>query len=339
MRRLYFLRFPGGVHVARGVADLSSVEDLPRSDTWLAALLSVWKQVDRQADVEALAAAPPFRISSSLPWWRPTQAGPEPLLPAPARLFEATRVPGERRKELKRIRFLAPRQLAGALEGQLPPDSGSGLIQGGSIWTGRRDARSATRIYAAETTTRLAVDRLGGGPLEGMLFAFTRIRFATDCGIALVVELQDEALRPRFEAALQLLGYSGIGGDRTVGVGSFRFDPRESRAFELPDLGHGLRLLLSMVAPAREAVEEGLLDAPARYHIVERGGWVTYPGAPTLRRRRLRMLAEGAVLRQTRASASRAVCVLEPLPALGLPHRVFRGGPEVAVEIRGDLPA
>ena len=66
MLRLFRLRPLGPLIVEGGAADGL----LPRSDTISAALVSVWSSANRGADTGAVAADPPFRISSALPWVR-----------------------------------------------------------------------------------------------------------------------------------------------------------------------------------------------------------------------------------------------------------------------------
>jgi hypothetical protein len=98
--------------------------------------------------------------------------------------------------------------------------------------------------------------------------------------------------------------------------------------------GKGMRLSLSLLHPSRTEIEGGLLDPPARYDTVVRGGWVTSPGASTLRKKAVRMLAEGAVVRDLGVERlGDSPLVLEPWPEFGLGHPVFRPGVAVTVPV------
>lgn len=331
---LFFLQFPQGLHLSLGAEDPSRVAALPRSDTWTAALLSVWSQVEPGADVERLAAAPPFRVSSALPARR-GRGGVEWFLPTPVGLFSRGLRDPRRRKRWQGIRFVAPEALARALRGDAAPAPGT-LLQDETIQAAAPvEPGGPTRLFETERTTRLAVDRLSGGAGSGGVFAFARVRFAPEAGMALLVEALDPGRAETLRRVLDALGREGIGGERSSGLGEFTVaGPHPLR---LPALGQGGRLLLSLAAPSREAVQEGLLDPPSRYHLVERGGWVSRPGAGSVRRRLLRMLGEGSVLRPTLAEPARAVRVLDPLPALGVPHSVYRGGPALALDVAAEI--
>ena len=139
-------------------------------------------------------------------------------------------------------------------------------------------------------------------------------------------------MRSRFEGALQLLADEGLGADRSAGYG--RFEVEGSDPFDIA-LGSGMRLSLSLLHPTRAEIGDGLLDSPATYDLVTRGGWVTAPGARTLRKRAVRMIGEGSVVRDLRKKRyGGSPEVLEPQPELGLLHRVHRPGVAVTLPIR-----
>lgn len=320
---LYTLRVLGPIHLGTGrPGDLGEVEKFPRSDTLAAALVSLWGHVTNASasEVTSIAAEPPFAVSSAMP----VLADGEPLLPLPVGLGErlAQGVP-EVRKELRRTRFARAATIRKA-------------VVEGDFAGARAQLRDTEREVAAsmgeESRTRLAVDRLGGGPIEGLLFDFGTVRLRDGARLGVVADLGDGSARAPFEAALRLLGDCGIGGDRSVGCGAFevesvsKFDPR---------LGEGARLVLSLLHPTPREIGEGLLDDPASYRLVPRGGWLTVPGAASLRRKRVNMLEEGSMVRDLGVrSYGDSPRVLDALPELGLTHPVHRPGRAVTVPIR-----
>jgi CRISPR-associated protein Csm4 len=182
-----------------------------------------------------------------------------------------------------------------------------------------------------QSRLRLAANRLGDGPIPGLLYEFGAIHFDPNVRLTVVAAFSDSRTRPDFEGTLRLLGDEGVGADRSSGYG--RFEVEAAEPFTV-SLGAGMRLSLSLLHPAEAEVTGGLLDEPARYDLVIRGGWVTGPGARTLRKRNVRMLSEGSVIRDLgRERYGDSPEVLEPRPELGLHHPVYRPGVAVAVPI------
>ncbi len=66
----YILRLLSAFHLSGGRDDdPADLEDLPRSDTLVSAILSVWDRATSAtaAEIEALAVEPPFVLSSAMP--------------------------------------------------------------------------------------------------------------------------------------------------------------------------------------------------------------------------------------------------------------------------------
>jgi CRISPR-associated protein Csm4 len=312
--------------------DLADLDLLPRSDTLASAIISVWRHVISEAsatDVTRIAADPPFAISSALPTvmvgdaWRT-------LLFVPAGTFDRVAgLPSDIRKELKRIRFADSDALGALLNGRLPNTAaqcGEALISGnfeGDLWH-------------KQSRLRMQVDRFNDHPIEGMLYEFGSVQLAAQVRLSIAIDFIDESSRGAVEAALALLGDEGIGGDRSSGYGGFEIEEvRENFAQDFADLGDGARLSLSLLCPARDEIEAGLLDAPAEYTIASRGGWTTSPGAAAMRRRPVNMLVEGSIIRDLgRRIYGASPMVLEGGDGAGTAHPVFRPGCAVTIPIK-----
>lgn len=325
----YRLALKGPLHLGTGRdGDLADLDILPRSDTLAAAIFSVWRRVTPDAtasDVTRLAAEPPFAISSGLPTVI-TDGGWHTLLFVPAGTFDRIAdLPSGLRKELKKLRFADLDALRALLAARLPNNaspSGDALISGafhGEIW--QRQSR-----------LRLQIDRVGDCPMEGMLYDFGSVQLSASTRLTVVIDFIDESSRCSVEAALALLGDEGIGGDRSSGYGGFEIERIDDNFEEnFADLGSGGRLSLSLLYPTRDEIEAGLLDAPAEYAITSRGGWVTAPGASTMRRRPVNMVVEGSIVRDLgRRSYGASPLVLEG----SLAHPVFRPGRAVTIPIK-----
>lgn len=301
----------------------------PRSDTLSAALFMAWRQLDPTAAADA-NGIPPFRASSALPTLRGKDGTVHALLPAPVGLWREATAGRADSKAQKKVLYCDQAALGALMKGQLAAVKLSSMADGAiAIAT----PGPATGPFAtALERTRLAVDRYTGGPIHSMLFDSKAWFAETDCGMGVLIEHESDAALRIAESALRLLGMEGLGADRSTGAG--QFDVKGPIPWKAPSLGKGSRLLLSLCHPTRQEVEGGILDG--RYELVNRGGWITAPGARHLRRGRVRFLAEGSVIPgAVSPSPGDVVEVQRALPDQGLDHRVIRDGRAITLEIGG----
>lgn len=314
----YRLRFHGPLHVdGRGTGFYEQSEAFIHSDTLSAAVLSAWALLDPSGAAER-AAKPPFLLSSAFPYY-----GDAYFLPRPVASL-ALRLPPKRLREhkaIKKIQWLETslwRQAAITGEGwEVPTDI---VVLQDALGLPRTLAAKLRelpkRLWAEEERPRLAVDRASGSPVEQQLFHFSRIHFHPAAGLYFLARFENATSRPAFEAALSLLGDSGIGADRTGGNGLFNWKQGMTPALSV--VGKGRAIALSLVNPAPTDMAAGWLDA-ARYNVVSRGGWIGHSG---LRRKRVRMFSEGSLFA---APLTGQVIDVTPedLPSL---HPVYRDG-------------
>src|SRR5579885_1652258 len=291
--------------------DPADLEDLPRSDTLTSAILAAWRHVDpqaSQAQIQAMAAAPPFALSSAMPAVE-RAGGFERLIFIPPGLAQHALLDAQdRRKRFRKARFAAPAALRALLQKQRIPDDALVVSDRGEVINPdpapEFDAGQANdrwrRLWLRQSSPRLSIDRLSGKASEGILFRYGAITFRRDVRLILLAEFADAGWRPRFEAALRLLAEEGIGGGRSIGHGRFAI----VEINEAPVMGFGsdARMLLSLMLPSRSEVDHGLLDPPAVYALVARGGWAESDGAGRARRKVVNMLAEGSVINDLRSA-------------------------------------
>jgi CRISPR type III-A-associated RAMP protein Csm4 len=341
----YILRPESPFHFSSGrEGDSADIEHLPRSDTLASAILSVWRHADpsaSEATVEALAADPPFAISSVMPALIKGNAI-EVLLFTPPRAAEAGALDDVRRKTYRKARFanidalrsiLRREELThaallisddGKVLSPAPPDS-MGPNSGRPL-----DRTSSNHLWYQNSRPRLSIDRSTGTAVEGILFRYASTVFRSDVRLVVLVEFRNPGLRAAFGMALRLLGHSGIGGGRSIGHGRFTLE-RISDGFN-PNLGSGARLLLSLTHPSKSEINKGLLDPPALYTLLARGGWSEFDGAGATLRRSVNMLGEGSIVHELGTERyGDSVCVLNADE--GLHHPVYRLGCAVALPI------
>lgn len=249
---------------------------------------------------------PPFRITSLMP----TANGVD-LLPMPRLLPKIGDRDPAVRKQWKEIAWINRDIFQRLVSGQdLSDDDDIGewrneqvtpyTIQDGSVWLDR----SAYQHFSGEQTVlwqtairpRVTVDRVS---TASTAFSSGGLYFNRDyqAGLYALIrwDVDDAPLRQQVEQALQVLGESGIGGERSYGYGQFQPAPT-TVADDLGAPGGTYFTTLSPYLP--QASERDVFAGAARYEIVLRRGWISAPGYSNLRRPTIRMVDTGSVLRQ-----------------------------------------
>ncbi|MFH1725980.1 MAG: type III-A CRISPR-associated RAMP protein Csm4 [Elusimicrobiota bacterium] len=181
--------------------------------------------------------------------------------------------------------------------------------------------------------TRASVGRAGDGRQRsaGGLFGVGRICPPPDGGFYFLARFEDKKVRDRIFSAMRLLADEGIGGERSVGHGLFKYP-----AWETLELGREVRepshrVLLSLYYPGSQTEAERLADG--YYRLVDRRGYIHSPDAGIpLRWRPVRMAAEGAVLAGV-DDVSGSLVEVTP-GAFKKAHKVFRAGMALSLPIR-----
>ena len=315
----YRLTFTAPFHVdSRGNNFYDESETFIHSDTLSAAILSTWALLEPKAATER-AAAPPFLLSSAFPYYQETHFLPRPLSSAPPDLTDADL---RNYKQLKRVKWLATDvwdDHAGN-NWQLSLDAVD-IVQ--STLVILKEAPGQTekiQLWTHEERPRLATDRICGAPAEGQLFNFGRVHFHPDSGLYFLAKFDSDNDMQGFEAALSMLGDSGIGADRSNGNGFFRWQIAEFP--ELATAGNDIFTSLSLINPAPEDHSDTWLEGAA-YDLVSRGGWIAHSG---LRRQRLRMFAEGSQFRRPLAGRVVDVTPTDLPNEKALAHPIYRDG-------------
>lgn len=286
----------------------------------------------------------PFRLTSAFPFAGQVLFFPRPML-RPAGLDDADSSLG---KALKKISFVsqdifealvAGRSVADDLLVETPTEDGKRkmrselVVQGGQAWvTATERAKLAPyldvvtgdlRLWEQGTAPRVTVDRVTN---RSQVYAAGRLSFAPGCGLFFLVEYEDTSLRRRLEQALRVLGDTGIGGERSSGHGQFKMEVVERFALIEPSSEVSDAFTsLATYWPTEPEVMAGILDR-ASYGLVNRRGWLGSPEGMNLRRRGVRMLAEGSVMLREPTGALADVKPLDPAPAINVSHDVWRYG-------------
>ncbi|MEZ4710096.1 MAG: type III-A CRISPR-associated RAMP protein Csm4 [Caldilineaceae bacterium] len=326
----------GPFHFGKRGVSLNETEIAMPADSFFSALCNALRDLDGMEAVPTFLARfptagdsdqpPPLRITSLMPYVTTPQpdtngAGkfiyllPMPLLHLPLYGQDAI----GQRKELKRIQWVsAPvfehiihnRPLTGNAEmvddAHDPQKMGPRTVQKGQVWVtasehaallnARQDTLDEVTFWSVATRPRVAVDRVTGA---SAVYSSGSVYFAPNAGLYLLIEWlpgADAALRQQIETAIQYLGDSGIGGERTYGYGHFTptFEHLTTAPIVAPaNASHVTTLAPYLPQPSERA---SLSHADARYEIILRRGWLTLPGYTSLRRPTVRMVNTGAIL-------------------------------------------
>lgn len=318
-----------------------AVDTLLHSDSLFSALTQAMARLGllEQWLAETIGAeGPAVRLSSCFPYMDEIH-----LIVPPATLWPP---PPSPRLRWEGARYV-PLSLVNDLLAERPLDDNAWRLDGPSQCLLPADIRfSAPGPFRLTTRRRIAVDRLCGHivPHEKAC-----LEFAEGGGLWGLAVFRDEAACSRWSqplrGAFELLADSGLGGERTLGWGHSRRP--EFIEIEWPDTllampviesgddGAGLYWLLSLFVPAPgDAVEW----PRSRFTLLERAGRVESAQGWGLRKKLLRVVAEGSVLHSARTLQGTAKNVAPE----GFPHPVFRYGVPLALRIApaaADKPA
>lgn len=141
--------------------------------------------------------------------------------------------------------------------------------------------------------------------------------------MALLLHADEAEWTERVLALLEWLGEAGIGGERTSGHGQFTVSDEEAPFTYCP----GERLvLLSGYVPRHKAELAGWNLSQSAYAFEARRGYMDAPASGGLRRKSVRMVAEGSVLVRRGGEPEAVGSLADVTPDVHTAHRVYRYG-------------
>lgn len=309
--QVYQLTFNGPLYVgALGIDRESTLSYVP-SDSLFSALVTAWARqgqtsfVNRMPDYLSNPDSFPFRLTSAFPFAGPIRFFPRPLRHVP-KLTESIDA-----KRFKQVDWVSETIFNQIRRGQVPTevDPVINFIQGKKVWLTRAERAQIAQalqipdapdnpnvtlqLWGQSVVPRVTVDRRDNA---SNLFHTGRLNFTKNCGLWFAVRGEELDL---LEVGLNYLQDEGIGGFRTIGHGAFawQFWPQLS-ALPYPE-NDDYFLNLSRLAPTEHEVANSLHGAQAplaAYKLVTVGGWCQDDTAHAWRRRRVRLIMEGAYL-------------------------------------------
>ncbi len=363
---VYRLTFHSGLHVGTQGVNLEESDVVLPSDTLFAALVDAYRRTggdpdDFVAPFPGVAgeAAPPFLVTSLFPF-----AGDVRFFPmlVPLQWIFSEAILKERRKEVKRIRFVSEDIFRDILAGKcldqrlFPQDEAEEptdgvALQGTTFWmtleetkslpeswqhTGRCIPPRALRrhnVYVQQNTPRVTIDRIASA---STIFHAGRVSFNQGCGLWFGVDWRRPdvsvgngswTFRQAFEQTLVVLQDDGLGGERTAGYGAFSWKSGKTLTLHAPQADSPM-LLLSRYHP-RGVELPAALGPPAAYDLFAVGGWLRSWDGPAQRRKRLWFVDTGSIVCAVGPGPwgdITDVCPAYDNPQGDLPHPVWRYG-------------
>lgn len=326
----YFLSPGARLRAGSHAADLARAQPLPASDSLFGALAWALQLTKGAAAVEQWMARfaggdPPFLLSSAFPATRalltlvprPIRRGhPPEELPDRKYLDDAVYIDAE----------LLP-WLAGG-PGTLPLKHEGALIAEHKArelgWTAPAPAALASPpAWRTDERPRVTVDRITS---RSEVYRSAATAFTGSAGLVIHVLSESESELQALDELLAVLSETGIGGERSSGLGHFAWErlPPALPLSSEPAAGP----LLSLLSPKPREVEMGVLNAPQGrgYRLVERSGWISSPSWSSHRSRSVVMLAEGSYISPHIASPAGNMADVTPAVPLEGRHPVYRYG-------------
>jgi len=252
------------------------------SDTLFSALCNVYRIVYGREKLEKLLkefvdGRPPFIVSSIFPC-----INGKPLFPLPRNIDKyRLEIEGDG-KALKGVEFVDEGIFRRLLKGEKVTVRKENLIQKKVISLERRDV-----LWREIERPRVSIDRLSSST---EIYHFGEVIFTDK--LHFLIDISDDELEEEILTTLRVLGDEGIGGDRTCGRGLFSIS--EIREIEFDEIDSEWFVTLSMVYPRKD---EMIYLKESYFELLERGGWVYSPEERGLRKRFVRMIREGSVIR------------------------------------------
>lgn len=285
MRYIIKLLFKNGLHIGADLhsENTESVSLMIHSDTIFSAIANQWVTLPPKIENKAIpqikkiieglnSDSQPFLLSSAFPF-----VGEEYYLPTPVSsepIFQ---------KELKDIPYLEL-------------DDFTDIVQG--RFKDREFKDPVENIVSYFTNPRVTIDRMTA---SSNIYFSGGTNYNRYGGLYFILDIRDEDIKTPLFASIRLLEDSGIGGDRSVGYGSFSMkkkgidsDPRWEKLWEENGGDKNVYCSLSLCYPRDPEEAKNALS----YQLVPRKGWIfSNSSLVQLKRRECRMFGEGSLFK------------------------------------------
>jgi len=245
--------------------------------------------------------SPPFLISSTFPFW-----DNEFYFPVPK-----NQIPEE--KELKKVQFVVKEDFEKLLQGErlnqemktIPP----------------LNTEEKSMPWKIQNVPHVSLSRFSNHPGEEF-FHSGEVWFRKDAGLFFLINFVGKNFESKFKATMNLLVDEGIGGDRSSGKGFFEKPEFGETEIKFPEEVDGF-LTLSLYFPQKGEISN---LSQGFYELIERKGYIFSPSCQSLRRKSVRMFAEGSLFPKDKIKGELIDVTPDISEEVNLSHKVYRYG-------------
>lgn len=280
--KAYKLKFHSSFHLDSGTAVDGPSEIFIKSDTLFSAICSAANKFYGSVVVEEFLKQDSLILSSAFPFLNDEYFFPRPLN------YYPNIDNNEMIKDFKKIKFVSEKYLKDILNHN---EIDRSLINKNYILNGcwrTQKSKEGDIIFETNENPHIVIDRISNST---QIFYKTEVYFSKNAGLFFLANVKDELIN-KFESVLRFIGDEGIGADRTIGKGLFEVEEIQEFSLEsaaLPDSYYSL----SLYSPSEKEFN-AILPKESFYEFDIRKGWLSNN---TLRRKSLRMFAEGSIIK------------------------------------------
>lgn len=283
------LHFTSPLHLSRGQTEFyDKSETVLHSDTIKSAIFSCAKIIYKvEINKDFLSS---FSISSAFPFIDNEFFFPKPLLnfnPIIRGIDDGPKT----HKKLKKIEYLTKEVFEHFINGNLQEIDKNQISENDKyLFSSENKVKT---VYKTQPQQRLVMPI--GDEKNPTPYYLDRIYFNNGAGLFFLIIYKDEKTEEKVLNSLKLLETQGLGTDRNVGNGQFKFK-QDNISLNLPD-EKTLFTNLSLYLP-EEKETKSAFDKDSRYKLLKRGGYISNPEDEnflSFRKKSIFMLKEGSV--------------------------------------------
>jgi len=317
----YKLKFHSQVHFGETGIYLENIQESISSDSLFSALINVVALYygKKEADewLNLFSENPPFLISSLFIYNEDKYFFPKPLEDS----FISKEIKKDLGKVLKKLKLIESNDF---LKWQKK------TVTLEDIKNMDKLSKSSTP-YEKEIRPRVTIDRI---TQQSSIYFCGILKFKENAGLWGFVVFKDTTFIDKFRILINLLGQTGIGGEKTYGYGMFdviEFKPVDGILKDIVNTKSEYYTLLSLYHPSeKDNVKEKLIS----YNLVRKKGWITSGRyALPLKRKSVGFITEGSILKEPVEGTLVDVTPDNPPPEI-LNHRVYRYGYAFTVPLK-----
>lgn len=267
------------LHIGSKEGIYNTTEQLVHSDTLFSGIINCYSMLYGEVEADNIVEEfcrgdVPFRISSAMPLWKVIYFVYKPLS-----LDIAEKLQSDDYKKMKKVRFIPEETLLGGFE------TGKYQVAGKFLVPGEEAYDDISGCFKDKEIARIMVDRVTHAT---NIFYYFQCVYSKETALWFYLKVSEE-ISSKVISAIRLLCDEGIGGERSIGLGSF--DIYKLDATEPDCSGCDSFVNLSVYSPGSE--EE--LSAAVDYELAERTGYIySVFGNKNIKRKRIRALLEGS---------------------------------------------